>query len=116
MFRRRFGLYELVGFLGSGSNGEVYRARDTRSGRRVALKVFFPALARDPDYVRRLRRDATVAARLHPSLVVPVHEVGLMRGRLFAAMRLVEGPDLGAVLAQDGPLAPARAVAVVDRV
>src|SRR3954469_20631211 len=116
MVRRRFGPYELVAFLGSGDSGEVYRAVDTRSGRRVALKLFLPALARDPDQVRRLRDDATGATRLNCPHVLPVQEVGTLRGRPFAAMRLIEGHDLGTVLEQTGPLPPAHAVDVVDRV
>ncbi|NYJ04384.1 serine/threonine-protein kinase [Petropleomorpha daqingensis] len=116
MFRRRFGPFELLSFLGSGDTGEVYRARDTRSGRRVALKLFFPALSRDAEYVLRVQRDATAVSRLRSPFLLPVREVGELHRRLFVAMHLLEGRDLGAVLARSGPLAPQRAVAIVGRV
>jgi len=116
MFRRRFGPFELLSFLGSGDSGEVYRARDTRSGRRVAVKLFFPALSRDAGYGARLQRDATALSQVRSPFLLPVHEVGLLDRRLFVAMHLVEGRDLGVLLAQGGPLPPERAVAIVGRI
>ncbi|MGY1808083.1 cytochrome D1 domain-containing protein [Blastococcus sp. SYSU D00669] len=115
MFRRRVGPFQLVSLLGTGDHGEVYRALDTRSDRWVALTLFAPALARDARRVAAFRSTALAAARLGRHGVVPADEVGELGGRLYAVSRLVDGVDLGRVLADGGPLPPARAVEVVAR-
>ncbi|WP_300008346.1 protein kinase [Pseudonocardia sp.] len=113
---RTFGPYRLVALLGRGGMGEVYRAVDTRKGRTVALKVLGAWLGDDPDFRKRFRREAELAARLHDPHVVPIHDYGEIDGLLFIDMRFVEGRDLGQVLSEDGALAPADAVAVVAQV
>jgi serine/threonine protein kinase len=95
MFRRRLGPYQLVAFRGSGDSGEVYRAVDTRSGRGVALKLFFSALARDPISSAGCGTTPPQRPGCTGPHVLPVHEVGTLRGRPFAAIRLIEGRDLG---------------------
>ena len=61
MFGRRLGHYEIVSFLGAGGMGEVYRARDSRIGRDVAIKVIPPAIAADPERLRRFEQEARAA-------------------------------------------------------
>jgi serine/threonine protein kinase len=89
--------------MGTGGMGEVYRARDTKLNRDVALKVLPQDLADDPERRRRLLREArAVAALNHPNICV-VHEVGDAEGRAYIAMELVEGKSLRARLTE-GPL------------
>src|SRR5881397_2500433 len=96
--------------------GEVYRARDTSRQRDVALKMLPPHLASDEAYLARFRRESLLAAQLSDPHIIPIHDFGEIDGRLFIDMRLVEGIDLETLLQRDGPLEPARAVAVIEQV
>ena len=110
------GVYEIEARIGRGGMGEVYLARDTRLGRPVALKVLPQRFAEDERFRERLLRESRLAASLDHPNVVPVYDAGEADGRLFIAMRYVDGADLKAVLRRDGPLAPARTVAVAGQV
>src|SRR5688572_14910183 len=90
----RVGVYEIVGSLGAGGMGEVYRGRDARLNRDVAIKVLPDALAGDSDRLSRLHREAQVLASLnHPNIAI-VHGFE-ESGRVHAlVMELVEGPTL----------------------
>jgi serine/threonine-protein kinase len=111
-----FGPYRVEALLGRGGMGEVYRARDTgQGGRAVALKVLPGDLSADSAFLARFRREAEIAARVAEPHVVPIHRYGEIDGRLFLDMQLVDGRELGSLLG-DGPLDPARAVALVEQV
>jgi TolB-like protein/Tfp pilus assembly protein PilF len=99
----RFGAHEIVAFLGAGGMGEVWRARDTRLEREVALKVLPPASLDDETARARLLREARLASRLNHPHVCTIHEVGEAEGRAFVAMELVEGRPLSELLSR-GPL------------
>jgi serine/threonine-protein kinase len=109
------GPYRLDGLLGRGGMGEVHRAWDTRRRRWVALKLLDARTGEDPDYRRRFRREAEVAARLSEPHVVPVHDYGEIDGRLFLDMRLVDGQDLAALL-REGPLGATRTLTLLTHV
>ena len=101
----RLGPYEILASLGAGGMGEVYRARDSRLGRDVAIKVLPADVASHPERVKRFEKEARAASALnHPNLVT-VHDIGNSDGVEYIAMELVEGRTLREMLA-DGPLAP----------
>ncbi len=95
--------------LGAGGMAMVYRARDERLGRPVALKVLAPALAADEQFRRRFTAESRAAAAVDHPHIIPVYEAGQAGRALFIAMRLVTGGDLRRVLAREGPLPPERA-------
>ncbi len=98
----RLGTYEIVASLGAGGMGEVYRAKDTRLGREVALKVLPEAFARDADRLARFEREArTVAGLNHPNIVV-LHSVEEANGIRFLTMELVEGQSLDRLVSPGG--------------
>ena len=98
----RLGQYEIVAALGSGGMGEVYRARDTRLGRNVAIKVLRESVSHDPERLRRFEREARSASALSHPNIVTIYEVGSFDGVSFIAMELVEGAPLRAKIR--GPL------------
>jgi serine/threonine-protein kinase len=110
-----FGPYRVGELLGRGGMGEVHRAHDTAHDRVVALKRLSAEHNDDEDFRARFRRESRIAARLREPHVIPIHAYGEIDGRLYLDMRLVEGRDLAAVVA-DGPLDPARAVRIVAQV
>ena len=99
----RLGPYEILAPLGSGGMGEVYRARDSRLDREVALKVLRSEVASDPDRLRRFEREAkTVAALNHPHILT-VHDVGTHEGTPYVVTELLEGETLRQVLKGRSP-------------
>jgi len=100
--KSRLGTYEILGPLGAGGMGEVYRARDVRLDREVAIKVLPADLASNPDELARLEREARTVARLnHPNIVTlfSVEDVGGVR---FLSMELVQGQTLSTLVTPDG--------------
>src|SRR5213594_2896752 len=90
----RLGTYEIVASLGAGGMGEVYRAKDTRLGREIALKVLPAEFARDADRLARFEREArTVAGLNHPNIVT-LFSIEDEDGTRFLTMELVEGQSL----------------------
>lgn len=112
---QQFGGYRIEGQVGRGGMGVVYEAYDTVRERRVALKVLAPDLADDEGYRARFLHEARTVAGLSSPHVVPVHDFGVVDGRLFLDMALIDGLDLAAVLAA-GPVSAARAVGIVEQV
>ncbi|OBI02659.1 hypothetical protein A5715_09650 [Mycolicibacter heraklionensis] len=110
-----FGRYRLRGLLGAGGMGEVYRAYDTELDREIAIKVLPPQASTDPTFEQRFRREARIAARLNEPHVVPIHDSGEIAGRLFIAMRLIDGTDVATLLDRHGPMPPEQAVAIIEQ-
>ena len=105
------GVYEVAAALGAGGMGEVYRARDTKLGRSVAIKVLPEAFAFDADRVARLTREARMLASLNHPRIAALHGMEQSDGRHFLVMELVEGETLADRLLR-GPM-PAREALVV---
>lgn len=111
----RLGSYEIVALLGSGGMGEVYRARDTRLGRDVAIKVLPPEFSADRARVARFEREARSASALNHPNIITIHEIGVHDETTFIAMELVEGSTLRALLSS-GPLPLKRVLSVAAQI
>ncbi|HVE65686.1 MAG TPA: protein kinase [Thermoanaerobaculia bacterium] len=96
----RLGLYEILAPLGAGGMGEVYRARDTRLGRQVAIKVLPAAVASDPERLKRFEREARSASSLNHPNIVTIYEIGSSDSVSYIAMELVAGESLRVKLAE----------------
>ena len=90
----RLGPYEVLARLGSGGMGEVYRARDSKLGREIALKVLSRDFTRSPNALVRFEREARVLASLNHPNIVTVYEIGQDHGAVYIAMELVDGKTL----------------------
>jgi serine/threonine protein kinase len=110
-----FGRYQLLGLVGRGGMGEVWRAHDSDTNRTVALKLLPESLAHDPKFEARFRREAQAAAGLNDPHVVPIHHFGEIDGRLYVDMRLIEGRDLLEII-NGRPMDPRRAVGIVEQI
>jgi len=99
----RLGPYEIVAPVGAGGMGEVYRARDTRLAREVALKVLPAALSSDAERLRRFEQEARSASGLNHPNIVAIYDIGSADSISYIAMELVEGTSLRAMLAS-GPV------------
>ncbi len=108
--------YRLERQIGRGGMASVFQAHDERLDRLVALKILSPALAQDDAFRRRFIAESRAAAAVEDPHIIPVYEAGEADGVLFIAMRLVRGGDLRTLVAQDGPLAPARAAWILAAV
>ena len=97
--------YRLEKQIGRGGMAVVFRARDERLHRQVALKVLSPALAADEAFRHRFIRESRAAAAVDDPHIVPVFEAGDADGVLFIAMRYVPGGDVGTLSAPAGPIA-----------
>ena len=102
--------------IGAGGMAVVFRARDERLGRLVALKLLTPGLAGDAEFRRRFLRESRAAAAVDDPHIIPVYEAGEAGGVLFIAMRYVSGGDVRGLLRREGPLPPGRAAAIVSPV
>ncbi|MFK8909599.1 serine/threonine-protein kinase [Streptomyces sp. YS-3] len=113
---RRIAGYRIEGEVGRGGMAVVYRARDLRLERTVALKLLAPELARNDTFRRRFTHESRVAAAIDHPHIVPVFEAGETDGVLYIAMRYVAGRDLRALLDQEGPLPVATAARIAAQV
>ena len=111
----RLGAYEITALIGKGGMGEVYRARDTKLGRDVAIKVLPEAVARDQERIARFEREGrTLASLNHPNIAI-IHGLEDTNDVRALVMELVEGPTLADQIAR-GPVPPAEALSIARQI
>jgi eukaryotic-like serine/threonine-protein kinase len=108
---KTIGPYEVVVKLGEGGMGEVYRARDTRLDRSVAIKVLSPRFTTDPGFLERFQREARAISQLNHPHICTLHDIGEQDGTPYLVLEYVEGETLAARLAR-GPLPVDQALAI----
>ncbi|MGW2516772.1 serine/threonine-protein kinase [Streptomyces sp. NPDC001617] len=108
--------YRIEREIGRGGMAVVYRARDLRLERTVAVKLLAPELARNDTFRLRFTHESRAAAAIDHPHIVPIYEAGETDGVLYIAMRYVEGSDLRHVLDRRGPLAPSTALRIAAQV
>jgi serine/threonine-protein kinase len=108
--------YRIEDQIGAGGMAVVYRARDVRLGRQVALKVLAPALANDEEFRARFIREWRAATAVEHPHIIPVYAADEADGVLYIAMRLVNGGDLASLVRRHGPLAAGQATAFMSAV
>jgi len=106
------GRYEITNHLARGGMAEVYLAHDLMLDRPVALKVLFPELSTDRNFVERFRREAQAAANLSHPNIVSIYDWGEEDGTYFIVMEYIEGRTLGQIIRGEGPLLPDRAAEI----
>ena len=112
----RLGPYEVLGLIGAGGMGEVYKARDTRLDRTVAIKILPSELSADPDLRVRVEREAkTIAGLTHPHICT-LYDVGEHNGSTYLVMEHLAGESLAERLTRSGPLPIAQALDIAAQI
>jgi serine/threonine-protein kinase len=107
--------YRIEEVAGRGGMGVVYRAQHMHLGRTVALKLLNPELAASEEFRERFIREARAAAELEHPNIVPVYDAGEVEGRLYLAMKFIEGTDMAQLLETEGRLGPERAIPLLEQ-
>jgi eukaryotic-like serine/threonine-protein kinase len=107
--RKQIGPYEIISLLGAGGMGEVYRARDSRLARIVALKVLSPDVAADPGRRQRFEQEARAASALNHPNILSVFDTGECDSLVYIVSELIDGESLRDVVKQ-GPLPSSRVI------
>jgi YVTN family beta-propeller protein len=108
--------YRIESVAGRGGMGVVYRATQLGLDRQVALKLIAPEMADDALFRERFKRESRTTASIDHPNVIPVYEAGEADGKLFIAMRYVEGTDLRELIRREGRVSPERTVRIVEQV
>lgn len=112
---QRLGPYELIDVVGQGGMGRVWRARDTRYERIVALKVIAEDKATNSDYMTMFRREAELVGRLNSPHIIPIHNYGEIDDQAYLDMRFVPGQALSRLVRSRGPADVATALHIVGQ-
>src|SRR4051795_7947794 len=108
--------YTLIDMIGQGGMGRVYLARDTRLNRRVALKILSHERMNNPRAIARFQREARVGAQLQHENLVRIYDEGEANGRCYLVMEYIEGKNIGALIAEGGPIPPPTAARLTRQV
>ena len=108
-----FGHYRVLEKIGSGGMGEVFRARDERLGRDVALKLIRPELASSPSILARFKQELLLSRQVTHKNVIRIYDLGDADGVKFITMEFVEGEDLRAILTREGKVSPKEAINII---
>ena len=108
------GRYEIISRAGRGGMATVYKAKDRRLDRIVAVKIMRDDLDDDPEYAKRFDSEARAVANLSSTHIVSVFDQGVDRGRPYIVMEYIEGTNLKAILVQQGALPPDKAVRLLE--
>ncbi len=111
----RLGPYEILSPLGAGGMGEVYRARDSRLGRDVAVKVLPAEYSADPGRLSRFEQEARAASALNHPNIVTVHDIGQVDSVPYIAMELIEGNSVRKLIAS-GPVPVRKLLGIATQV
>ena len=101
---RQLGKYEIVGKIGQGAMGEVFKAHDPILGRDVAIKTMTAAIGTDEELRKRFHREAQSAARLSHPNIITIYDFGEDQGKVYMAMELLEGDDLKDLIGRHTPM------------
>src|SRR5947208_14112353 len=112
---QQLGSYEIASLLGKGGMGEVYRARDTKLKRDVAIKILPEEFSLDPERIARFHREARAIAALNHANIAAIHELGETRTTKFLVLELVEGDTLAQRI-QRGPLPLEEALTIARQI
>lgn len=110
------GRYEILGILGQGGMGAVYKARDRELDRLIALKVIRPELATDPAILQRFKQELILSRNITHKNVVRIFDLGEAEGIRFISMEYVDGEDLRTLLRRAGKFTPQEAISVIEQV
>src|SRR5438128_9063455 len=110
-----FGSFEVLSIVGRGGMGEVYRARDTKLKREVAIKILPKEFSRDPDRVARFQREAEVLASLNHPNIAAIHSLEEVEGSRFLVLEFVEGETLAERIAR-GPIPVEEALDIARKI
>jgi eukaryotic-like serine/threonine-protein kinase len=110
------GRYEILGTVGEGGMGAVYKSYDRELGRMVALKVIRPELANNPDILQRFKQEILLASKVTDRNIIRIYDLGDADGVRFITMEYVEGEDLRGLLQRHGKISPAEAVEIMEQV
>jgi eukaryotic-like serine/threonine-protein kinase len=110
------GRYEVLGVLGQGGMGAVYKARDRELDRLIALKVIRPELATDPAILQRFKQELILARNITHKNVVRIFDLGEADGIRFISMEYVDGDDLRTLLRREGKFSPKETISVIEQV
>ena len=108
--------YVLLDMIGQGGMGRVYRAKDTRLNRQVALKLLSPERVNIPRAILRFQREARVGAQLQHENLVRIYDEGMSNGKCYLVMEYIEGKNIGQLIAENGTMPPALAARLARQV
>src|SRR3954468_11080804 len=108
--------YTLGDMIGQGGMGRVYLAKDTRLNRSVALKILSPERMNSPRAITRFQREARVGAQLQHENLVRIYDEGEANGKCYLVMEYIEGKNIGAIIAEGGPIPPPTAARLARQV